>query len=382
MTMQDEQAEDSSAPLSSEQEFPVHKQMPQTPVLAASEQFTFSDTFLMHQDTTNIPIPPSEIIVGDNVLPVSMPPPNPILPIEHRSFIEHSMYPNLPTYPSTPAQTAPFPPQSQNQRWNATTLVALILVIVLVLLGSGGLIYDLGYYLPAQTSLSATAVANAQAASTVAAANTTTANVDATATTQQQTITQTYLDLYQQATSGTPALNDSLNQQTGNQWDEGTFSDKSSCLFQNGSYHVTMPNVTFFVSCYENTQSFADFAFQINMTILNGDKGGILFRSDSNTGKTYLFDIDTLGAYDIDVYTGFQSSQSQRLLSGSTNAMTAGSNQLTVIAEGSSLYFYVNQQFITTTTDATLKSGQVGVLANAYQQSTEVAYSDAKVWVL
>jgi len=57
-------------------------------------------------------------------------------------------------------------------------------------------------------------------------------------------------------------------------------------------------------------------------------------------------------------------------------------NLIAVVANGGTLSFYVNKQFVTSVSDSSYTSGEVGVLAQDETQPTEVAYSDAQVWKL
>lgn len=374
MDMQDQPIEDVPLLPATDQEIFVHAQTPHTPVPAASEQFAFPEDLSMPQDFT-------DLLTNEAGSVANAPLPDQPLVAEQAPLVEYGVYPSASTPPS-PVQTAVPSPLPPRKRRKATILAVLSLVIVLILLSSAGLLYDLNYYQPLQAHLAATAQANAQVTSTFSAANTMVANLSTSVAVQGQATAEAEQELYQQSTSGTPILNDELNQQTSNQWDEGTFPDHSSCLFKGGSYHVLAPNQGFYESCNENTKGFADFAFQVDMTIINGDRGGILFRSNSGNGQTYLWDMNARGAYDLYVYSGFAASQSQTLLNGAIDFMLAGVNQITVIALGNTLSFYLNQQFIASIADPTLKAGQVGVLADDYQQPTEVTFNNAKVWVL
>ncbi len=73
------------------------------------------------------------------------------------------------------------------------------------------------------------------------------------------------------------------------------------------------------------------------------------------------------------------------LSSGISSAINVGygqSNDMTVIADKSSLYLYVNQQLVTAVTDTTLSAGQIGVAALDYSTPTEVEFSSVQVWKL
>ncbi|HEV2581941.1 MAG TPA: hypothetical protein VGT44_13890 [Ktedonobacteraceae bacterium] len=57
-------------------------------------------------------------------------------------------------------------------------------------------------------------------------------------------------------------------------------------------------------------------------------------------------------------------------------------NLIGVVALGNTLDLYANGQRFASQTDSSAVGGEIGVLATAYTQPTEVAFSDAKVWTL
>jgi hypothetical protein len=58
------------------------------------------------------------------------------------------------------------------------------------------------------------------------------------------------------------------------------------------------------------------------------------------------------------------------------------SNTITVIARGSNLYFYINQQYLDSTTDTNYLSGQVALFGESDTNSTDVAFSNLKIWTI
>ena len=185
-----------------------------------------------------------------------------------------------------------------------------------------------------------------------------------------------------------PVLNDSLNAQSGSNWDTLMPTNSSvggSCQFVNGAYHSNMPTTKYFQPCYANNPTFNNFAFQVQMTITQGDEGGILFRSDPNNSKYYLFRINTNGAYNLLVYTSSQASSATFLLTGTTQSFKTGLNQpntLALVAQGNNLYFYANGQFINSASDGTFISGKIGVFGEDATNPTDVAFTNAQVWQL
>jgi len=223
-----------------------------------------------------------------------------------------------------------------------------------------------------------TAMAEANATATTQASGT--AAASATATTLQAILSQT--------TSGTPKLNDPLSAASSNNWDQLASSNSNvggSCAYTGGAYHSNIPKSGYFQPCYAEAQTFNDFAFQVQMTITQGDEGGILFRADPTNSKFYLFRISQSGAYDLFLYVDNQGTHAKNLLSGSSSLIKQGQNQtntVAVVARGGNIYFYINGQYLDGASNNTLTSGKVGVFGESNTNSTDVAFSNAKVWQL
>jgi hypothetical protein len=199
----------------------------------------------------------------------------------------------------------------------------------------------------------------------------------ATATSQQAIFTQ--------ITSARPVVNDPLHQQDGNRWEEDSKAGGGSCTFTAGAYHASMSQMGFFASCYDLSSNFSNFAFQVQMTILKGDRGGIIFRSSNANANYYLFRASQDGSYDLFLYVDTNGTNAESLAQGSSPAIHRGLNQpnkIAVIARGSSLSFFINQQYVTSIDDTTYKSGAIGVFADDQFSPTEVAFNNAEVWIL
>jgi hypothetical protein len=116
------------------------------------------------------------------------------------------------------------------------------------------------------------------------------------------------------------------------------------------------------------------------MTIIKGDFGGLIFRLNTND-NFYLFGISTKGSYNLSIHS--KNSGFQTLSSGQSSAINTGLSQpnlIAIVASGSELDLYVNQQLISTVIDGTYNRGQIGVSASASQDQTEVMFSNAQVW--
>ncbi len=304
---------------------------------------------------------------------------------------------------SQPGQQIPqqVTPPPKRQRISLTVTI-LIFVMVLLLLGGSGLIFYVGIYQPQKMRADATATVNAQITGTAqanarATANTlatSTAQANATATAQVSataaaSATATALQaILSQATSGNPSLNDSLSAPSNNNWDQLAASNSTasgSCAYTGGAYHSTMPTKGFFQPCYAQAPTFTNFAYQIDMTITQGDEGGILFRADPTNSKFYLFRISQSGAYDLFLYIDNQGTHAKNLLSNSTTLFKQGLNQtntITVVARGGSLYFFINGQYLDSVNNTMFASGKIGVFGESNTNSTDVAFSNARVWQL
>lgn len=276
-----------------------------------------------------------------------------------------------------------------------TKLLLIGLALVLVI-GSAGFLYIAIAKQRTINNAHATATVQAKLAGTHAAATATSqaittviaaAQTQATATAIPATATATALqNIYIQATRGRPALNDPLGDNSkGYGWDTSSFTG-FPCEFTGGAYHVKSQTRSFFTLCLAQGIDYSNFAFQVQMTIITGDSGGIVFRADGANDRYYLFNILSDGTYGLALYVDNIASHTRTLDYGSSSAINTGLNQpnlITVVARGSSIDLFVNQQYVTGGSDSTYSHGQIGVMAYEYYgNSTEVVYSNAKVWTL
>ncbi len=85
--------------------------------------------------------------------------------------------------------------------------------------------------------------------------------------------------------------------------------------------------------------------------------------------------------------TYVSSPTSSLIPSHSNSAINAGLNQsnlVAVVAQGSTLNLYINQQKIDSISDTTYSHGEIAVVADGFPSNhpTEVMYSNARVWKL
>jgi hypothetical protein len=285
-----------------------------------------------------------------------------------------------------------------------TLAVSLMVIIAALLIVGSGFIYYVGAYQPAQL--------HAQATATVVAAVTGTAHTNATGTAQTHATVQVQTsatastkaqatsvvvatqialqDIYNQATSGTPAIKDSLGAQDSQNWDEGQYTDNSgnflgSCGFSGGAYSGEIVSGRL-LSCSAQATNYSNLAFQVEITVISGHSGGLVIRSDS-VGSGYHFRISTDGTYIFKKYfvDNNNTAIETALVSGNTPAITQGTNQpntLAIVARGSTFYLYINQQYVNQVTDNTYKSGRVGVFVDSDAGGAKSQFRNAVVWKL
>ncbi len=294
-----------------------------------------------------------------------------------------------------------------------TTIVILLVVLAVLLIGGGlGLAYlSIIGQMTAHTQATATAQAHAAAtfaAATASAAKAATvqAKTKATATAQANvtataiaatTATAQAVNANATATAsviaanpdpyppggGTLALLDPLHDNSqGHNWD----TNATNCAFSGGTYHVSAPGTPFFASCAARSTNFSNFIYEVQMTIIKGDVGGMIFRADSTNKTFYLFYITQAGRYALRLCPGITCHDIVPATpSPAINLGLNKPNLVAVVAIGNTITLYVNHQQIASVTDSTFSHGQIGVVASAFVTAghpTEAVYSNAKVWML
>jgi tetratricopeptide (TPR) repeat protein len=250
----------------------------------------------------------------------------------------------------------------------------LLALLFIFILGSSGLLYYIVIIQPAQVQAQRrAAVANATAAVANAHATATGVAVGATAIVVAQ-----HNDPY---TLGTLILYDPLSR-TVNWYPDSDPSFGSSCQFMSGGYYITESQRNSFYYCYDVSQSFANFAFEVKMTINQGDCGGMVLRYDPHTGKGYVFFVCSDGTWQFDRYTGFSANSSTVLKSGDNSGIHSGQNTIAMVARGGNFAFYLDNTYtqLDSVSDSTFSQGYIGLIANDNTNTTRVEYSDAAVW--
>jgi hypothetical protein len=232
---------------------------------------------------------------------------------------------------------------------------------------------------PTVVPAQATAAAQAHATATAITAITATAQVQATAT---ASVIAANPNPYTPG-SGKLVLVDPLSDNSrGYAWDTSVHTD-GTCAFSEGAYNVSTTKTNFFYVCTAQTTDYSNFAFEVQLKIVQGDCGGMTFRADSNSGKLYFFKVCQNGTYLFSRYLDYTGKNVKDLAGGSSAAIMTGLNQsnvIAVVAQGNALTIYVNKHNIASASDSTFSHGQIGLFANADTNPTVVAFSNARAW--
>jgi hypothetical protein len=177
--------------------------------------------------------------------------------------------------------------------------------------------------------------------------------------------------------TGTLALNDPLSDNSqGNAWDEVS----GSCVFSSGEYKVS--SQAGLQPCLARNSNFGDMAYEVQVTIVQGEEAGIIFRADGSQQNYYFFYVDADGVYDLDSYANTIATTKT---AGANTAIKIGtnvSNVLGVVTSNNQIDLYVNYQKVDSVMDSTYSQGEIGVAAYSYVNATQAVFSNARVWIL
>lgn len=160
-----------------------------------------------------------------------------------------------------------------------------------------------------------------------------------------------------------------------NGWATGEFENDyafNEITIENGVYtlHVEAKQKAYVEKTLPNGD-FSDFVLTLDATPLDTEEHysyGVAFRENEEL-HTYAFEIGNDRLYSVQLYDGEWKTLKDW---SSTSAINVGeTNELKVIADGSSLAFFVNGQELTTIEDNTLSSGTVGLVVDMFEQETE-----------
>lgn len=260
-----------------------------------------------------------------------------------------------------PAQPEPVAPQAPRRNAARITTIILSIMAALVVIG--------GCSLAAYVALPHTAELNAQA-TTVAS------NVQATQTRNAVLTAPQYI--YDQVTRQKPDFSDPLDGSNKTQWD----TNNTDCVFTGGAYHlrVSQSSTTGYTACFNTGSDYSNFIFQVQMTIINGDEAGIIFRAPNNSSG-YVFSLQNKSLYTLSVSN---SSGAYLLLFKRSAAIHPDQpNLLAVMAAGTKLSIFINKQYVASIDDNQISSGAIGFLAvDTLHTNLDIAFNNVQVWKL
>ncbi|HLZ62710.1 MAG TPA: serine/threonine-protein kinase [Ktedonosporobacter sp.] len=174
------------------------------------------------------------------------------------------------------------------------------------------------------------------------------------------------------------ALSDPLNTQAN--WHNGSFAAYGgACQFSNGVLHITQSKAGTDY-CPTPTLSYGDFVFEVELSIITGQCGGLTFRG--TTPSTYNFNICSDGNYYLALWLA--NGNTIMLVNDSSSAINTGLNQSNLIAVeavGSHINLYINHRKVKGIDDTTGSSnGAINLTVSTDGASTDVAFTNAKVW--
>lgn len=144
--------------------------------------------------------------------------------------------------------------------------------------------------------------------------------------------------------------------------------------FTSNGYQVSDSQASSYFPCDETGVAMSNFTFQVEMAVTAGDGGGVIFRHTASS--EYRLRVSANGTYDL-------GGPGMSLISGSSTAIHTGVNQsnlVTIIAQGSNIYIYINKQRILYTTDPSVTTGVFGLFAIDFTQPTTALFKNVKIW--
>gem|GEM_PF-2120728 len=276
---------------------------------------------------------------------------------------QHDPYPfnNLQAPPPPPpAYLPPSPPPAPRRRGSGVGVIIGLVALVLLLLGAG--------------LLALLAHGGSTPPSPVAASPTTT---NAASPTAPDTGARNPYPPY----TGTLVLNDPIHDNSkGSRWDEGTITNAGTCGFTGGAYHLH-PLVKGLICVPEASNLIlSSLVFEVKLTITQGDQAAVIVRLNQTNGTGYYFYITIAGTYSL-----CSNTCTKPLISGSISAINKGLNQtnlVALVASGSTISTYVNNQFIASANESANTQGQLGIEAYSSSGPGDVVASDARAWKL
>jgi hypothetical protein len=187
---------------------------------------------------------------------------------------------------------------------------------------------------------------------------------------------------------GNLAMYDTL--QHADNWNDGT---TGHCLFADNAYHVRSLTTTDEYNCFAQPDNDAlnnatNSAFEVQMTITQGDCGGIDLRVSPSAftdhHKFYFVSLCQDGYYGIFKYNvSHQGIDTVREYAYSTTIKqgTNQTNTIDAVAMGSTLTVFINAQQVASVQDTSITQGTFGLAVSPGRDHiSEAVYRNAKIW--
>ncbi|SRR5579884_2159059 len=288
------------------------------------------------------------------------------------------------TAPITPSSSAQLPALPVQQMpslsvFSRTQKFLLIGLVAFIVLGSSLAIF-------AVTGMSANSGIQAMTTKGMAQNNDhPTPNATATIQTQMTGTAQAFKNITATAIANDPYLHskgtllasdpltapDYWKTQTSGSWG-------GTCLFQNGAYQMaeTVANRTY--GCNAASLQGKNFIYEVQMSVLSGDCGGVRFRYNAAKYVGYTFRLCHDGF--IALTGGYMTLFGE--VSPAVHQGYSQHNTIAVLASGDQIHLYVNKQPIITITDNKYSQGAFALDVQDNTQPTTIAFNNAKIWQL
>jgi eukaryotic-like serine/threonine-protein kinase len=345
------------------------------------------------QDTA---VPPLSSSVSDDSIARTVP----VTPVVEHTVVHDPLPPTVSashsgrlTEPYLPGSTSSAPTPAGHTMFSKGIAILLVVLAFLVVIASFGFFFLLGANRATSTSGNTPDVAaTTHASDATSFASTATAQVatHTNALTPASTTTPVNNDTPTSVpttatnatfppTGATLALNDPLvDNSQGWQW-ETTPDAGGVCQFTNQVYQVSEHQTDIIEYCpAHNTNFGSNFAYQVQMSILQGDLAGLIVRDDTHQ-VSYYFRWSQDGQYNLVYYK----STSGTLASGTAPSFNTGygqTNLIQVSVTSNNIALYVNNQFLQNVSIGTYGFGYIAVFVKDLQNPTEAQFSNAKVW--
>lgn len=157
------------------------------------------------------------------------------------------------------------------------------------------------------------------------------------------------------------------------------------CRAVGGIYDVSTPDGQDLNACYGPKTRFKNFTYEVEMTVIKGRCGGLLFRKSTSANNYYVFQVCQDKTYALLKYIG-KNFQPFFGVSRDNNKIHPGlgiRNTIAVTAKGSTFTLSINRVPVAVIDDTSYSEGVIGLVASSdlYYIATKVAYQKVEVKV-